>query len=865
MIPIKMTISGFLSYRDPVEIDFTSFNLACIAGPNGAGKSAILDAITWALFGQARKRDESLINSKSEIAEVALTFQYEGNTYRVIRENTRGKTANLEFQIASDQANEVVAGADENVRGVWKTLNERTMRATQIRLEETLMLDYETFVNASFFLQGKADQFTQQRPSDRKRILASILGLEIWETYRQRAVEKRKSIDAEIISLDGRLAEINDELAEEKTRQNRLSELQGNLQALSKTRSAQENALADIKQITAILVEQRKLADTLSHQLKATQKREEELSERLTSRQRQKDTHQQILDQESDITARYQAWIEHRDALRKWEKIAGQFREHEKLREEPRLAIEYERARLTQELVNLKAQELEIFELHKSIPQFHAALTTLEIETKEIQSEIDERKGFEEELVIAQENLATARAENPRFKSEMEEIKSRIDQLNETKGAACPVCGQPLSQEERDSLVDHLETIGKTLGDKFRANRGLLNQADKEVVSLKEKIHSLLPLDDKLFDRKDQINKINTQLDHVQAEIAAWENDGAPRLKEVERTIREESFAPMARKALAEIDADLKQIGYDAAEHDDIRRLEQQKRIADEEYRTLELAKAAVNPLEDEIDNLKTQILTVQEEINKQRAEHDQAAADLKVVEAQAPDFHKAQRDLLNIQEQENQLRLEVGAARQKVMVLEDLKTRREIFKADREAMAEVVGKYQQLERAFGKDGVPALLIESALPQIEIKANEIIDRLSAGSMSVRFITQREYKDKKRQDLMETLDIQISDSAGVRDYEMFSGGEAFKVNFAIRLALSEVLAQRAGARLQTLVIDEGFGSQDEMGRQRLIEPINTIKADFAKILVITHIESLKDSFPTRIEVTKTGRGSVIQIV
>ena len=131
-------------------------------------------------------------------------------------------------------------------------------------------------------------------------------------------------------------------------------------------------------------------------------------------------------------------------------------------------------------------------------------------------------------------------------------------------------------------------------------------------------------------------------------------------------------------------------------------------------------------------------------------------------------------------------------------------------------------------------------------------------------MSVRFITQREYKDKKRDDLRETLDIQISDRVGVRDYEMFSGGEAFRVNFAIRLALSEVLAQRAGARLQTLVIDEGFGSQDEMGRQRLIEAINTVKPDFAKILVITHIDSLKDAFPARIEVEKTPRGSLIYI-
>ncbi len=94
--------------------------------------------------------------------------------------------------------------------------------------------------------------------------------------------------------------------------------------------------------------------------------------------------------------------------------------------------------------------------------------------------------------------------------------------------------------------------------------------------------------------------------------------------------------------------------------------------------------------------------------------------------------------------------------------------------------------------------------------------------------------------------------------------MYSGGEAFRVNFAIRLALSEVLAQRKGARLQTLVIDEGFGSQDVEGRQRLIEAINLVKQNFAKILVITHLEELKDAFPTRIEIEKTSRGSIIQV-
>ena len=231
----------------------------------------------------------------------------------------------------------------------------------------------------------------------------------------------------------------------------------------------------------------------------------------------------------------------------------------------------------------------------------------------------------------------------------------------------------------------------------------------------------------------------------------------------------------------------------------------------------------------------------------------------------QRPISTRPNKSFSPLQEQENRLRLEVGAARQKVLVLDDLKNRRQTIDVQREELGRQVGQFKQLERAFGKDGVPALLIEQALPQIEGRANDILDRLSGGNMTVRFVTQAAYRDKRREDLKETLDIQISDGVGTRDYENFSGGEAFRVNFAIRLALSEVLAQRAGARLQTLVIDEGFGSQDTQGRQRLVEAINLVKKDFAKILVITHIDELKDAFPTRIEVEKTDRGSLVKVI
>ncbi len=261
MIPVSLKLSGFLSYRDPVEIDFTTFDLACISGPNGAGKSSLLDAITWALFGQARRRDDTIINNQSDRAEIVLIFDYEGNRYRIQRAKPRDKATVLEFQIqfldpekeTGDQAN-------------WKPLSERTIRGTQERIEDTLRLDYETFVNAAFFLQGKADQFTQQRPGDRKRILSSILGLEIWEKYRLRAGESRRETQGEIDNLDGRLQEIDNELAEEDERVSRLSQLESELDRLGQTRSVREESLENIRKIAATLTEQHKLVDTLARQ-----------------------------------------------------------------------------------------------------------------------------------------------------------------------------------------------------------------------------------------------------------------------------------------------------------------------------------------------------------------------------------------------------------------------------------------------------------------------------------------------------------------------------------------------------------------------------------------------------------------------
>ncbi|HIK40542.1 AAA family ATPase [Thermoleptolyngbya sp. M55_K2018_002] len=174
---------------------------------------------------------------------------------------------------------------------------------------------------------------------------------------------------------------------------------------------------------------------------------------------------------------------------------------------------------------------------------------------------------------------------------------------------------------------------------------------------------------------------------------------------------------------------------------------------------------------------------------------------------------------------------------------------------------------YHELAQAFGKNGIQALMIENVLPQLEAEANQILGRLSNHQLHIRFVTQRARRKGKStspQGLIDTLDILIADANGTRPYETYSGGEAFRVNFSIRLALARLLSQRSGTAMQMLIVDEGFGTQDDAGCDRLIAAIQAIAPDFACILTVTHMPRFKEAFQTHIEVTKTDQGSALSL-
>jgi exonuclease SbcC len=303
-------------------------------------------------------------------------------------------------------------------------------------------------------------------------------------------------------------------------------------------------------------------------------------------------------------------------------------------------------------------------------------------------------------------------------------------------------------------------------------------------------------------------------------------------------------------------------VEYDAEAHSEVRATVEGLSLYEAAHQQLQVALERIDDVRQSLTDLREQRSRWEEHLQAEAEQRQTLQQDLtRLPELQAQVTEQA-AELDTIQAQLARARQALGAAQQKLDHCQYLAEEQRKRQAEHTAALEQKAIYAELRLAFGKRGIQAMIIEAAIPEIEDEANRLLARMTAGRMHVRLESQRE---TKKGDLIETLDIVIADELGTRPYENYSGGEQYRINFALRIALSTLLARRAGARLQTLVIDEGFGSQDAQGRDRLVEAITSIQHDFEQVLVITHIDELKDAFPVRIEVTKTEDGSTVRIV
>src|SRR3954447_1152407 len=333
-------------------------------------------------------------------------------------------------------------------------------------------------------------------------------------------------------------------------------------------------------------------------------------------------------------------------------------------------------------------------------------------------------------------------------------------------------------------------------------------------------------------------------------------------LKALMLRIDQGDYAHEERKELAGVQVQIAAISYDPAAHSAVTR-----RITELEEKQYNKRYHALEGAERELTGILATLEADNGSVANLRKEIDHSEQEMGELQPQTEALKEVEQIVAMKRYEEQMVDAEVQRLMERQGALNSKLEHCDMLQVEKQALMEryTTAKeekriYDDLTTAFGKKGIQAMIIENIIPELEDEANQLLNRMTDGRMSVSFRTQKDAKTVKS--VIETLDINISDEMGTRAYELYSGGEAFRVNFAVRIALSKLLASRAGAQLQMLVVDEGFGTQDGQGRDKLVSAIRSIENDFEKILVVTHIEELKNEFPVRIDVVKTESGSMV---
>ena len=310
MIPVKLKMRNFMPYRGNVPpFSFEGIHTACICGDNGSGKSALVDAITWALWGKTRTEgtkisDDALIHLGETDMEVEFDFAVGKQHYRIIRKHAKPKRqtgsgqSSLDLFIASD--------------GGFKVISSNTLRETQQEIISIINMDYDTFINSAFLRQGHADEFTKQPPAKRKEVLASILRLSLYDQLEDRARELGKRQQAEKSQLETSIQDIDQELSQKPEIETELEQAQKELAYLENEINDCHQRLNHLRQEKQSLESKRLQLAQLEEHMNKSQQDLERWHSQIDQRLKRIEEYQELISRRQDIEEGYRQFAQAR-------------------------------------------------------------------------------------------------------------------------------------------------------------------------------------------------------------------------------------------------------------------------------------------------------------------------------------------------------------------------------------------------------------------------------------------------------------------------------------------------------------------------------------------------------------------------
>lgn len=912
MRPLKLTIAGFGPYAGVQELDFESLGnsgLYLITGDTGAGKTTIFDAITFALFGEASgdNREANMLRSKYAKPEdptyVELTFSYDGKEYTVKRNPEYERAKSRGTGTTKQSADAQLTYSDGHVVTKLKDVDKS--------IREIIGLTREQFAQVSMISQGEFRKLLQADTKERQKIFRDIFGTGLYvklqdqlkeqakELYIQRdrsnlsikqyidgivcdedsafAIDVRKAKDGQLPTADVYVL-IENLLLEDRTTQHALEE---ELQRIEKQvdaitvqltqaqayhtamESLAENKEAEQTAMAALELAQANWAST-----QETIPEQKRLSKQITEIELSLPSYEELEVKSTELAT---AETEFADVV-----VAQQ------------AAVQQKEA-LTSEITSLKAEQKSLEQVGAEKEKLTAKRQQLADTNAMFQSliaDLDALARQQKVLLEKQDVYLEAAAESERLQHDYEaKNKAFLDEQagiiasRLTSGTPCPVCGSvehpklAALSENAPSEAD-VKKARKEYEKAQKATEKASADASKQkgIVStseeaIRKQLDKLLPgtaLEDALEAAATREAALVDQLDALDNQIVEAD-DKVSRKAELDEEI------PKKESSLADAEAEL------AASNEKMATLrvtiaEREKHIDTLKgklpYSDKDTAERSRKALSEQQQALQTAHTRAQENLNGCKEQLVSIQATIEQLKKQLSESTESDVDALEAEKESLARQKNTATAKQKVLHtrITTNEAAHDHIAAKAAEMAALDTKYAWMkalsETANGNlAGKNKIMLETYIQttyfdRILERANIRLRKMSGGQYDLKRRTEGSNQGKTGLE----LDIIDHINTSERSVNTLSGGEAFLASLALALGLSDEVQMSTGIRLDTLFVDEGFGSLDSEALSKAYNTLAGLTEGNRLVGIISHVSELKERIDKQIVVTKNKSGS-----
>ena len=917
MRPTKLVMTGFESYKDKTVIDFEQLGtkgLYLITGDTGAGKTAIFDAITFALYGSPSGTDRSVEMLRSHFADentptiVELDFEANGNKYHITRNPDYQRKAlkgdGITTQAASAELVYVTQSSIPPVSGVSKVNAE---------VEKILSLKKEQFCSIAMIAQGVFQKLLLSDKKQKEEIFRQLFHTEKFVRLEMTLKDERSSAKSEVENLKLKLNEaLNrivimdaDENSEQILKIKNSSYITENeiqilkafveederfLQSVLEKIGKNDNKISQLNLEINAAEEQEKLRAQISEKelfIKNLNSKKDSIFAQVEITKKAAEKITELTKEKNLLESSMDDYLKNDEAEKQILKITEEIVTDENSKtqlEKQNSGLETEIEQLKKELESLKNSGEEIIRLENKAKEYNGTLNELNEASENLETFGEDKQ----DLKDAQEKVQKASAEYEKSNTEYSENlrlynleQAGILAENLKPGCACPVCGStehpvlahksekaPTQKqiEELKKSVESKNIIFNKLSSEAAAKKSALEKSEETINKLLKKyFESLTAADENITATVDEkISELKALQKKTEADIET-ENKKVARFKALEKEI------PNKEKELSGNKDAISSFATKISSNKVLKESEEKalnERKSKLKYKTLQEAQTQFKLLETTIDSLTKNHDEAVNNKNEFEKNLEGEKSSLNTLKAQLEKTEPAditklkekltalQLEKSNLDNQRDSLNERKGVNQESVNSVEALVP--EIEKAN--AHYEMVAALCEVAagNSRGKKGLPSLetyVQMNCLDQINRRAN----------LRLKKMTDNKYELLRRieEDGSELgLDLNVKDFYTGRDrnVQTLSGGEQFQASLALALGLAdEVQENSGGIKLDTMFIDEGFGTLDSETLNKAMHALEDLSQGNKLIGIISHVEELESRIDNKIVVTKNSSG------